>query len=90
MVLYEMGACGKPRNWSSWWVMDGSDDADSLRAADRCGKLNEQVAEAIKNFQTRPEVSVSILPAPYHEFRLKSFLPADENQELQGILPFPL
>ena len=89
MVLYEIGACGKPHNWS-WWVMDDSDDADSLRAADRCGKLNEQAAEAIKNFQTRPEVSVSILPAPYHEFRLKSFLPADENQELQGILPFPL
>ena len=43
--------------------MDGGDDADSLRAADRCGKLNEQAAEAIQNFQTRPEVSVSIRPA---------------------------
>ena len=63
VVLYEIGACGKPRNWSSWWVMDGGDDADSLRAADRCGKLNEQAAEAIQNFQTRPEVSVSIRPA---------------------------
>lgn len=22
------GACGRPANWSTWWIMDGSDDAN--------------------------------------------------------------
>ncbi len=44
------GACGKPKNWATWWVLDGGDDADSLRAADVRGDLNSQVVEATAHF----------------------------------------
>lgn len=38
-----VGASGKPANWSTWWILDGGDDADSLRAADIKGSLNQAV-----------------------------------------------
>ena len=46
-----VGACGKPSNWSTWWILDGSDDADSLRSVDVRGKLNDQLSEVLKIFQ---------------------------------------
>jgi hypothetical protein len=36
-------ACGKPRNWATWWIVDGGDDADTLRCVDNRAKLNSQV-----------------------------------------------
>jgi len=56
LMIYTMnphipfGACGKPKNWATWWVLDGGDDADSLRAADVRGDLNSQVVEATAHF----------------------------------------
>ncbi len=38
------------KNWATWWVLDGGDDADSLRAADVRGDLNSQVVDATANF----------------------------------------
>lgn len=41
------GASGKPGNWSTWWIIDGGDDADSLRAADIEGSLNQAVVDLV-------------------------------------------
>lgn len=48
----ETGASGKPKHWSTWWILDGGDDADSLRAVDVKANLNRQVADAQANFRT--------------------------------------
>lgn len=44
-----IGASGKPSNWATWWIMDGGDDADSLRAADRRGALNQAVEQLVES-----------------------------------------
>ena len=46
-----VGASGKPGNWATWWILDGGDDAESLRAADVRAKLNAQVADAVRTFK---------------------------------------
>ena len=38
-----VGASGTPSNWATWWILDGGDDAASLRAADAKGSLNQAV-----------------------------------------------
>ena len=54
------GATGKPSCWSTWWIFDGSDDADAIRAADVRGKLNEQVRQMLQDFQ------VSLVTGTFH------------------------
>ena len=44
-----LGASGKPSNWSTWWIMDGGDDAASLAAGDRKGRLNDAVERLAAN-----------------------------------------
>jgi hypothetical protein len=44
------GASGKPGNWSTWLIMDGADDADSLRVADAKGLLNASIKEVQDHF----------------------------------------
>jgi hypothetical protein len=41
------GASGTPSNWSTWWIMDGGDDADSLRAVDVKAQLNQMVQHLV-------------------------------------------
>jgi hypothetical protein len=41
------GASGTPSNWATWWIMDDGDDADSLRAADIEGQLNQAVEQLV-------------------------------------------
>ena len=41
------GASGTPSNWSTWWIMDGGDDADSLRAVDVKAQLNQMVQQLV-------------------------------------------
>lgn len=43
-----VASCGTPSNWLTWWIMDGGDDADSLRAADNKGALNAAVETLIE------------------------------------------
>jgi hypothetical protein len=38
-------AAGLPGKWSSWWVLDGLDNAEALRLLDRQAGLNAQVQE---------------------------------------------
>ena len=45
------GASGKPAHWSTWWILDGSEDATALRAVDVKAKLNAQVADIQAAFQ---------------------------------------
>ena len=45
-----LGACGKPANWSTWWILDGNDDAECLRAVDYKASLNEAIVEMQRNF----------------------------------------
>lgn len=45
-----LGACGKPANWSTWWILDGSDDAECLRAVDFKANLNAAVVNMQENF----------------------------------------
>ena len=44
-----MGASGKPANWSTWWILDGGDDADSLRTVDNKGSLNQALQRLLEN-----------------------------------------
>ena len=46
-----VGACGKPGNWSTWWIVDGGDDTDTLRCVDIRAKLNEQVECVERSFR---------------------------------------
>ena len=41
----ELSSCGTPSNWSTWWILDGADDADCVRQADAKAKLNSQIVE---------------------------------------------
>ena len=52
-----VGAYGTPSNWATWWILDGGDDAASLRAADAKGSLNQAV-------QVKPVLSPP--PPPPH------------------------
>ena len=38
-------SAGRPSLWSTWFTLDGSDDADPLRLADKLGQLDAQVGE---------------------------------------------
>jgi hypothetical protein len=48
-----LGACGKPANWSTWWILDGNDDAECLRAVDYKASLNEAIVEMQRNFHLK-------------------------------------
>jgi len=43
-----VGASGTPSNWATWWIMDGGDDADSLRAVDNKAGLNGAVQQLVQ------------------------------------------
>ena len=46
-----VGRSGKPSAWSTWWIIDGGDDAETLHAADVKGSLNMQVETVQQNFK---------------------------------------
>ena len=46
-----VGACGKPGNWSTWWIVDGGDDTDTLRCVDIRAKLNQQLECVERSFR---------------------------------------
>ena len=48
-----LGASGKPRNWGTWWILDGGDDCTSLRGADIVGGFNAQQVQVEQEFHTR-------------------------------------
>ena len=47
-----LASAGTPSNWSTWWIMDGSDDADCLRHADVKAKMNGQLMDVMRDYQT--------------------------------------
>ena len=47
-----LASAGTPSNWSTWWIMDGSDDADCLRHADVKAKMNDQLMDVMRDYQT--------------------------------------
>ena len=49
MHMHPEGASGKPSNSATWWLLGGSDDADSLRAADISGALNQAMVDLVEN-----------------------------------------
>lgn len=47
----DCGASGKPKNWDTWWILDGTDDETSLRAVDVKAQLNNQLLDIQNSFR---------------------------------------
>lgn len=78
------GASGKPKNWATWWILDGGDDAESLRSADVRANLSGDAVSVIENFRVCFHFShflVSILfPLFVNHHELKPLQPLYKEQ----------
>ena len=45
-------SAGTPSSWSTWWIVDGSDEVDALLQADTKANLSKQIHTMVEEFHT--------------------------------------